>query len=293
MADNQLKITVALKSADLTANTLAEQPDFVSPKPPFSKVKVISAVVCCLLLAAAALYFLPFATPLDAKTNTVDVSAHEQTATAIATVKDQSAVEPAASQPISQPNDSSGETETETDSVIEKAALIPATLRVTPKHPATKEIEPDQTATATDEAITLTHPAELVNPDTAIEKKQTVLSNTQSTHVARAVLTNKIVNREPQEQLNHHITSNNAQRSKLFFFTELHNLAGHTVRHRWIYKGNIVADVPLTIKSNRWRTYSSKSVNQSQPEQWLGQWAVQVVDEDNHILISKDFIYKK
>jgi hypothetical protein len=68
---------------------------------------------------------------------------------------------------------------------------------------------------------------------------------------------------------------------KLYAFTRIVGAEGETrVYHKWYHGDELVADVPLTVRSGDWRTWSSKNV---QPD-WTGDWRVVVVSEDGSIL---------
>jgi hypothetical protein len=68
---------------------------------------------------------------------------------------------------------------------------------------------------------------------------------------------------------------------KLYAFTRIVGAEGDTrVYHKWYYGDVLVADVPLTIRSGDWRTWSTKNV---QPD-WTGDWRLVVVSEDGSIL---------
>ena len=94
--------------------------------------------------------------------------------------------------------------------------------------------------------------------------------------VARGGFTTAIVDREPQDELdslpNDHET--------VYFFTELQDLAGEKVTHRWEYNGQVMAEVSFDVGGDRWRTHSSKNL---QPI-WLGEWTVTVVDAEENVL---------
>jgi Protein of unknown function (DUF2914) len=94
--------------------------------------------------------------------------------------------------------------------------------------------------------------------------------------VARGAFTSAIVDREPQDELkalpNDH--------EKVYFFTELTDLAGQRVTHRWEYNGQVMAEVSFDVGADRWRTHSSKNL---QPI-WLGEWTVTVVDANENVL---------
>ncbi len=68
---------------------------------------------------------------------------------------------------------------------------------------------------------------------------------------------------------------------KLYAFTRIVGAEGDTrVYHKWYYGDVLVADVPLTIRSGDWRTWSTKNV---QPD-WTGDWRLVIVSEDGSIL---------
>lgn len=103
-------------------------------------------------------------------------------------------------------------------------------------------------------------------------------------NVARGVFTSAIVDREPQDELES--LSNDVE--KIIFFTELADLAGQTVTHRWEYNGKVMAEVSFDVGADRWRTHSSKNL---QPI-WLGEWTVTVVDANENVLSIHRFDYQ-
>ena len=101
--------------------------------------------------------------------------------------------------------------------------------------------------------------------------------------VARAIITTEIMDREPVDSIDALSNDHN----QVFFFTEVENLSGQTITHRWEYAGEIMADVALEIGAARWRTYSSKRLHQG----WLGEWKVSVIDDEGRELGSTTFNY--
>ena len=71
-----------------------------------------------------------------------------------------------------------------------------------------------------------------------------------------------------------------------YAFLEARNISADVeVNVVWIYDGNEVARVPLSIRQgNRWRTYSTKQL-EGRP----GAWQVQVQDAQSAVLASLDF----
>ncbi|TLY46000.1 MAG: DUF2914 domain-containing protein [Nitrospirae bacterium] len=88
--------------------------------------------------------------------------------------------------------------------------------------------------------------------------------------VVRAVFTTAVADREPADQ----ITSLKNDVPQVYFYTELIDLEGQTVTHKWEYAGEVKAEVRFDVKAPRWRVWSSKKLDPS----WTGEWTVSVVD---------------
>lgn len=101
--------------------------------------------------------------------------------------------------------------------------------------------------------------------------------------VARTIITTEVVDREPVNDLDIVPTSNET----VLFFTELRNMEGQTVLHRWMLGGESMAEVSFNVGGPRWRVWSSK---QMLPE-WIGLWTVQVVDATGQVVAEKSFTY--
>ncbi len=94
--------------------------------------------------------------------------------------------------------------------------------------------------------------------------------------VARAQFASGVDNREPVDLL----ARETEMRAKLYFFTELHGLAGQRVVHEWHHAGTPIAEVTLDVGTDRWRTWSSKTI---WPEM-NGDWTVRVLDQGGQVL---------
>jgi hypothetical protein len=103
--------------------------------------------------------------------------------------------------------------------------------------------------------------------------------------VARATFTKAVEEREPVDSVDMLTTD----ASKVYFFTELRDMAGQTVTHRWEHDGKVMAEVPFTVNGTRWRVFSSKNLEPS----WTGEWKVSVVDEGGGTLAVNTFTYEK
>ncbi|MBE9516532.1 MAG: DUF2914 domain-containing protein [Proteobacteria bacterium] len=113
------------------------------------------------------------------------------------------------------------------------------------------------------------------------EKEQTAINEATNQQpaatqgkVARANFASAIEDREPIDKLTE--SSNN----KIYYFTELRDMEGQSVTHRWEHDGKVVAEVPFEIRGNRWRVYSSKRMI---PE-LKGEWKASVIGSDGATL---------
>jgi hypothetical protein len=101
--------------------------------------------------------------------------------------------------------------------------------------------------------------------------------------VGRMVFTTEVVDREPVNNVDILSAVNN----NIYFFTELLDLNGQTVTHRWVYDDQVMAEVPFNVGSNRWRVWSSKTLVPA----WNGDWTVEVVNANGDVLEKKLFYY--
>ena len=74
---------------------------------------------------------------------------------------------------------------------------------------------------------------------------------------------------------------------KIYFFTNIRNLQGQSIRHRWIYKNKVMAEGEFDINGPRWRVWSSKNLWPT----WLGEWSVEVLNANSEVLYKKEFNY--
>jgi hypothetical protein len=94
--------------------------------------------------------------------------------------------------------------------------------------------------------------------------------------VARAAFAQAIEDREPMGEIEHLPEG----ADEVYYFTELRGLEGQTVTHRWLYQGEVKAEVSFEVGGPRWRVYSSKDLL---PD-WTGDWTVEVVSGDGRVL---------
>lgn len=93
--------------------------------------------------------------------------------------------------------------------------------------------------------------------------------------VARATFTTTIVNKEPANQVSRVNTG-----EKVYYFTELVGLQGHTITHRWERNGSAPLSMTFPVGGQRWRVQSSKTLNADN----VGNWTVTVQAEEGTIL---------
>ncbi len=103
--------------------------------------------------------------------------------------------------------------------------------------------------------------------------------------VAKAVFTTGVVDLQPVDEVNSVYTST----KKLFFLTDIRNMQGKTVLHRWVHEGQILAEVSFEVGGPRWRIYSSKNL----ADEWLGNWKAEVLDSEGNRLHEAEFVYLK
>ncbi len=74
---------------------------------------------------------------------------------------------------------------------------------------------------------------------------------------------------------------------RIFCFTKITGAVDTTaVTHIWYYNDEQMAKVELAVKSEAWRTWSSKQIM----KEWIGTWRVDIVSESGDVLESKEFL---
>jgi hypothetical protein len=114
--------------------------------------------------------------------------------------------------------------------------------------------------------------------------QQAGLSPVADAEVSRAQFTSEIVAREPVDRV---VTLHPSDR-QIYYFTELRNLQGRRVFHRWEYEGRKVSEVAFEVAGPRWRVYSKKELEPAM----TGKWTVWVVDQSGWPLHASMFEYR-
>lgn len=101
---------------------------------------------------------------------------------------------------------------------------------------------------------------------------------------ALAQFTTAVEDREPVDQVT--FVGNDIR--KIYFFSDLRELGGRTVIHRWLHGDAVRAEVAFEVQGPRWRVWSSKEML----EDWLGDWTVEIVTDDGEVIAAETFTYK-
>lgn len=117
-------------------------------------------------------------------------------------------------------------------------------------------------------------PAEKAAPQA--KERQADPAQKQNMHISRAVFTSEVVDHEPVD----HLQAVPAGLDRVYYFTEIKDLDGAMITHRWMLDGETVAEVPIKVEGPRWRAFSVKDI---QPGE-TGTWTVQVLDADGNVL---------
>ncbi|NGP86912.1 DUF2914 domain-containing protein [Fodinibius halophilus] len=81
-------------------------------------------------------------------------------------------------------------------------------------------------------------------------------------------------------------TSFSSNVGNVYCYTVIEGASDSTeVYHVWHYKDEEKAHIPLTVASQKWRTWSSKSILPS----WTGPWRVEVEDSNGNVIAKKSF----
>jgi hypothetical protein len=151
--------------------------------------------------------------------------------------------------------------------------------------PAFADPIPAVTSKATDEVAPTSEPAR-AEAAQAVEPRrpEPVRPPVSADAVRRATFATGIDHREPVDS----ITSLENDQGRVYYFTEFVGLAGRKLTHRWEYKGEVKAEVPITIGGPHWRAYSSKALWAGE----LGEWKVSVVDESGNVIRTDSLTYE-
>lgn len=104
-------------------------------------------------------------------------------------------------------------------------------------------------------------------------------------HVVRAQLSAGIRAKEPTARLLSPIQATGRESRTIYFFSEVRDLGGKTLFHRWQRDGKVIASVPFDVRGERWRFYSKKTIT----PRMTGEWRVVLTDSAGKELASTTF----
>ena len=104
-------------------------------------------------------------------------------------------------------------------------------------------------------------------------------------NVVRAILTTKVVDSEPQGQIDLPVLAGEKDPVALFYFVELSNMKGKTVIHEWLLDDKLVSQKKVNVSDTTWRTISKQSVAFTTTSNWV----VRLVDEQGAVLSQQSF----
>jgi hypothetical protein len=102
--------------------------------------------------------------------------------------------------------------------------------------------------------------------------------------IEMAVITTEIRKRYPADEI---ATLDNPHKA-ISFFTEIRDMSGTTVTHRWFYKGKVEFQASFNVMSKKWRVWSTQLLPRDKP----GLWSVQILDQDGNILETRTVDYQ-
>jgi hypothetical protein len=102
--------------------------------------------------------------------------------------------------------------------------------------------------------------------------------------VKRFVLPKRVINKEPHGELSE-IRFKADGSAAVWCYSEVIGKPGSTLRYVWYHEGKQMARVPVAVYGRRWRSYSSKIINQRS----AGAWRVELQDGAGRLLASADF----
>lgn len=132
-----------------------------------------------------------------------------------------------------------------------------------------------QTSAAEEESAGM-ETQEISTQQDAMSQQQHGMESEGEPEIARAQFASAVQEREPVDE----VSEVSTDQSPVYFFTEVENGEGQTITHRWMRDGEVIAEVPLEVGSDKWRTWSSKELSPDLE----GELTVEVVDASGNVL---------
>ena len=108
-----------------------------------------------------------------------------------------------------------------------------------------------------------------------------------SDSVTRFVLTDEVRDLEPVGGVSDIRARPPGGPVAVFAFSDVRGLGGETLYYRWIRDEKVAANVKVRVGSNRWRSYSSKFIN----DNMRGPWRVELRNSAGDLLAHAEFEY--
>ena len=245
----------------------------------FNPVALAILAIALLLITGAGYYYF-------SSSNEVDIPAEFEVQNSVAEISEQPILappvieKPEVAKVLPMVEAQPKVTEVEVLEPIAKVEVPEPVAKVIPKEPVDVE-----------NVVVDTAPEKSVEVEMIIEKDSaSVIAPVVdfSANVKRAQFTNDINNREPTDLVEGIVPAKAEGLKRIYFFSELMQLKGQTIRHQWLHEGKLQSEIKFDVRGNRWRVNSSKRLNPAA----MGNWQVKVVNEADDVLVSKDFEYK-
>ena len=108
-----------------------------------------------------------------------------------------------------------------------------------------------------------------------------------SPQVKRFVLPRTVINKEPRGEMDE-IRLKPDGSAAVWCYSEVVGMRDGTMRYVWYHEGKRMARIRVKVHGNRWRSYSSKILNQ----RYQGDWRVELQDNAGRLLASAGFTLK-
>lgn len=124
------------------------------------------------------------------------------------------------------------------------------------------------------------NPAEKIKKEEIIELKSNSSHSLVDKKIVRALLTTGVNNKEPLGIIVSPVLVNENQALSVFYFTEIVDMKGLAVYHRWVWNNKVIYNRKINILGDRWRASTSKLI----PYSKTGDWSVRLVNNEGIVL---------
>jgi len=177
--------------------------------------------------------------------------------------------------------------------------IIEARASISPEKPNLKTAspQPNSIGLANDNSLSLLNPSARrdlrlnqaeakAQAHSAHESTEMPIIHSKSVQIVQAILAKNIQNKQPIGIFVKNTTVPKYVR-KVYFYTQIKTKKLTTIYHRWIYQHQIMATIPLKIKAQNYRTWSSKRLSSA----WQGQWQIEVLNHNHKVIFRRTFNY--